>query len=98
MLVGEEVRDLLELHRLLDEYDHEPVCRQDPDLFHPEKFNGTANHGDVNTAKKVCNACPIRRECAAFGMKWDEYGIYGGLTPSDRRTLRSRIRVKALAR
>ncbi len=42
-------------------------------------------------AKKMCRACPVRKECLAYAM--DSYvddGIWGGLTERERRWLRQR--------
>ena len=54
-----------------------------PSLFFPER-------GDVNgvhEAKKVCAACVVRDEClAANAMERD--GIFGGLSPIERRNYR----------
>ena len=43
--------------------------------------NKTAN----TQAKRVCLACPVRKEClnAALSMR-EPYGIWGGTTPEDR--------------
>ena len=37
-------------------------------------------------AVRICEACPVRAECLAFGiMVRDQYGIYGGLPLRARR-------------
>lgn len=58
------------------------ACRDvDPDtLFVP----GAAQH----RAKRVCDACPVRTECLAEALdNRMEFGIWGGLTERERRSL-----------
>jgi WhiB family transcriptional regulator, redox-sensing transcriptional regulator len=54
----------------------------DPEIFFPP-------HGDPATeARQICARCPVRDECLAYALDADEqYGIWGGLDPDDRRSL-----------
>lgn len=38
----------------------------------------------VAAAKKVCSSCPVRLQCLHKGRE-EDFGIWGGLTPSERR-------------
>lgn len=60
------------------------VCASvDPELFYPPKG------GDIRPAKRICAGCPVRIECAEYGITSNDlYGIYGGLTDRERRRLR----------
>lgn len=50
-----------------------PCWSHDPDLFFAEQ------PADVETAKAVCAACPLRRECLAGALDRQEpYGVWGG--------------------
>lgn len=48
----------------------------------------------VAIAQGVCRDCLVRSECLEFGMR-QEYGIFGGLTPSQRDRLRTPRKVPA---
>lgn len=37
-------------------------------------------------AKRACMTCPVIEECREYGMD-EEYGIWGGLTATERRSL-----------
>lgn len=40
----------------------------------------------VARMKAICAECPVQSDCLQFGLS-DEYGIFGGLTPSERKVL-----------
>lgn len=44
--------------------------------------------GEVAYAKAICNRCNARDECLDVALEnWEEFGIFGGLTASERRTI-----------
>jgi hypothetical protein len=55
----------------------------DPDLFHPERGQ---SKGSVLKAKEYCNKCGVYKACMRFAIRNNiEHGIWGGLTPAERR-------------
>ena len=55
----------------------------DPDLFFPERGESVAE------AKAVCATCAVRAECLSFALEHNErFGIWGGLSARERRTIR----------
>jgi WhiB family redox-sensing transcriptional regulator len=69
------------------------ACRgEDPELFFPVGSTGPAALAQSTEAKKICARCPVRRACLVFAMATgQEYGIWGGLTESERSQLRRRV-------
>lgn len=61
-------------------------CHQvDPDLFFPERGASIAE------ARAVCRACDVREECLEYALEHGEkFGIWGGKSERERRTLRAR--------
>jgi hypothetical protein len=55
----------------------------DPEIFFPPK-------GDPATAARaICRCCPVRDDCLVYALDArEEYGIWGGLDPDERRNLR----------
>ncbi len=51
---------------------------QDPDIFFSEDAAG------IRQAKMICATCPVRSKCFEYGQS-EEFGIFGGLTPAERR-------------
>jgi WhiB family redox-sensing transcriptional regulator len=71
-------------------------CRgYDPDLFFPvAQFKAGRPlspivRAQVRQAKEMCAICPVRAECLQYALDENEPdGIWGGLTPDERRPLR----------
>lgn len=61
----------------------------DPDVMFPvEKIGPT-----VATAKAICRGCDVQAECLAHALTVGEpYGVWGGFTESERRSMRRRQR------
>lgn len=59
-----------------------------PPLFKEDRLAPESQYYDLG--KYVCENCPVINECAEAG-KEEEYGMWGGLTPKDRRTGRVRM-------
>lgn len=59
-------------------------CLQaEPETFFPDKG------GSVREAKRLCAACPVRRDCLAYALEHDErHGVWGGFSERERRKLR----------
>lgn len=59
-----------------------------PEFFYPEK---QASRTEIKMAKKVCDACVVRDECLTYALENSEgSGIWGGLTPTERKKLKGR--------
>ena len=56
------------------------LVRRMVELFYSE------DEEDIDMAKSICQACPVRAECLTAG-EFEEYGIWGGLTAEERRAL-----------
>jgi WhiB family transcriptional regulator, redox-sensing transcriptional regulator len=59
----------------------------DPDLFFPV---GTIALDQIDEAKRVCLACPVRKRCLAWALELGAAsGIWGGTTEDERSALRT---------
>lgn len=60
----------------------------DPDLFFVEGVRGAMRTHLVTQAKTICSTCPVVVACREYGINTQEpYGIWGGLTQPERRTV-----------
>lgn len=82
--------------------------RLDPDIFYPVG-DGAYACEMTGIAKQACLSCPVRAECLRQALETGEqYGIWGGMTPEERRDLARRnmrrrrieaaVRMRGLAR
>lgn len=67
------------------------LCRdEDPELFFPIGTSGPALF-QVAEAKAVCARCPVRTRCLAEALETgQDYGVWGGLSENERRSLKRR--------
>lgn len=66
------------------------VEHHSPDIWHPAATDDTT----AQAATEVCAECPVRQACLMFALRAEgcketsaRYGIYGGKTPRQRRTI-----------
>ena len=66
----------------------EPLCREvgvvmffAADLDDPDEMD--SNISNTQEAKKVCNSCVHKIECAEWAIHHEKYGIWGGLSPRE---------------
>ena len=61
-------------------------CQNFPDLFHPEGPQHN-KEDDTRDAKALCQGCPIIDDCRMYALEAkEEYGIWGGLDPDERKS------------
>jgi WhiB family redox-sensing transcriptional regulator len=59
-----------------------------PDTFFPKAYVGADMAFTISAARDMCNRCPVRGECLTHALDYGEReGIWGGLTPDERRAL-----------
>lgn len=61
------------------------ACAQiGPELFVPDE----PTHDQTQAAKQICATCPVRAECLADVLAWEQpayrHGVVGGLTANER--------------
>ena len=63
-----------------------------------DRFIGDEYHYQRNRAlRKICDGCPLMDACAEWGIAHEEFGFWGGLTPTERdvaRKIRGQVRVE----
>lgn len=72
---------------------HDAACRdEEPELFFPIDYDSIPGVVQTETAKAVCNRCPVADFCLDFAMTTRGLGagIFGGLTSDERNQLRCR--------
>jgi hypothetical protein len=74
-------------------WDERARCRGYFDVFFPA-LRGDAKHVNHTQALRFCVSCPVKRQCLELAMAAEgsaaagaRYGVFGGLTPAQRREL-----------
>ena len=68
------------------EWMKDAACRdhEDPDLWFPG-----ADRDNTLLAKAICAECPVQIDCLTYARtERIDHGIWGGLTPAERRKIR----------
>jgi WhiB family redox-sensing transcriptional regulator len=68
------------------------ACRgMETDLFFPDGTIGPAL-ADMDQARRICRDCPARAQCLDWALEnGAAFGIWGGRTEDERRTIRQRL-------
>jgi WhiB family transcriptional regulator, redox-sensing transcriptional regulator len=77
----------------LDDWKTRGACRNaDPDLFfHPDNERGAWRTAREAAAKAICAKCSVIEICAARALANREpYGVWGGMTESERHEILAR--------
>ncbi|MDQ3940938.1 MAG: WhiB family transcriptional regulator [Actinomycetota bacterium] len=76
-----------------EEWQDRAACKQVPvQLFFPPAEQ------EADEAKMVCAMCEVRQPCLEFAIEAGErFGVWGGLTPQERRSLVAKRRSRARA-
>jgi transcription factor WhiB len=76
--------------------DRAACADSDLELFFPRP--GPHAAATVNRAKRICVGCPVRAECLADVMGWEQHsqrhGVIGGLSARERQALHVAAQIK----
>jgi len=73
-----------------------PLCREigSEPFFLEENESGRSSFTQENRdALRICKSCDHIADCASWAIENENYGIWGGLTPSERREIRKRKKI-----
>ena len=75
-----------------DSWRSQALCATDnPSPEHNAKwFTGRGHNQKLADAVAICEQCPVRLECLAFGV-WEKFGVWGGVSERARRNLRVQL-------
>ena len=78
----------------------------DPNIFFPfseksgDSYSRNYQKGRENTllAKSICAECEVSEECLMYSLAHEPFGIWGGKTERERKTLRRRLGIHLVPR
>lgn len=75
------------------DFRHRAACRWvDPAVFFPVAEDGPVRDAQVGAAKAICAGCPVLERCRVWALVALPYGVAGGMSEDERRTVRARGR------
>ena len=78
---------------------NDALCRGvETELFFPAGELGEEPVRHAEAAKAVCAQCPVREACLEYALATDQpFGVWGGTTEAERRSIRRRRRRRPVA-
>lgn len=84
------------LAALREDWMDDAACAGKPmSMFFPSinEFEAHDSTHVYDAARALCAACPVRQECLDYALAhFEQHGLWGGLTPRERRQTRRRRR------
>ena len=75
----------------------DPLCAEvGTEIFfakEPDDLDGVPVARTYEEARKICQRCDHKIECAEWGIANETYGMWGGLTPTERSQARKKRRI-----
>ncbi len=60
-------------------------CRDiETDFFYMTESDLQTHGLSLKVIRRICFDCPIQKECAAYGFKYEKFGTFGGYTEQER--------------
>ena len=79
----------------LFEFASKGLCREHENkVWFPTR--GHAGKVAALEAKKVCDSCPVLSDCREWGLRYERFGVWGGMTPNERWDERKRIKLDVI--
>jgi len=70
------------------EWDQADCRGMNTDLFFMNREELQLEGFTYQHIRRVCSDCPIRRDCLAYGFKYERHGMFGGVTGEERDLIR----------
>lgn len=71
-------------------------CRGRSDLFFPEEVRSSVGRAILVEAREICSGCEVREPCLEYALRFEEWGIWGGMSEQERNRLRRKRGIRFL--
>lgn len=88
----------MDLNKATPPWHMKAACRslgKADEIFFPVK--SVEDRVGATAAKQYCDTCPAMYECLKAALDGNEYGVWGGLTQTERQRLRSKVKPERYA-
>ena len=66
---------------------HGACVGDDRDLWFPDAG------GSTRAARQICNGCSVKQQCLDYAVVYEDFGIWGGMSPEQRNRYRREQRI-----
>lgn len=73
---------------------NEALCKSIGTEFYYTEDDSSGTSSEEKMAKALCHQCPVVKECAEWGLRHEIYGIWGGMSPLDRKHARRKRNIR----
>ena len=80
-----------ELGKRITQIGNQVGCMNAPDEWFSlnRAFNIKDSYSNLAMVREICGECPVKNLCLEYAIEQqEEFGVFGGLTPGERRRLR----------
>jgi WhiB family redox-sensing transcriptional regulator len=56
-------------------------------FYRVEEERNTSAYRYINAVRSICGRCPIQRDCLSYAFGNEDFGVWGGLTSLERRSI-----------
>lgn len=70
----------------------------DPNMWFEAVINDIDMREMNALAQSICHSCGVRARCLEYSLHYERYGIWGGLTASDRDQIRRKRNIGVVVR
>ena len=72
-----------------------PLCAEiSPDSYFMEDDGSYRSSREYKELRALCHRCEHIADCAEWGIARERFGVWGGLTPRERQSIRRRRRIE----
>jgi len=74
------------------------ACHSMPnEMFYPEHNQRKLEKEAISLARAVCLKCPIYQECYDHSIRHEEFGLWAGMSPHQRRAIRTAEKIEFIS-
>jgi hypothetical protein len=65
-------------------------------LWYPVPGGARRVFAQSHEAFSICHDCPVQLECLVYGLEWERFGVWGGMSENSRKTMRAKLKIAVL--
>lgn len=63
------------------------------EMWYPMGFTERRNVSPGSEAMRICHGCSVQLECLMYGLEWEQFGVWGGMSEHSRKLIRTKLKI-----